>query len=187
METGEGGWTVIQRRMDGSVDFNRKWNNYIIGFGDLNGEFWLGLSKIHRLIASAGEEVNMTLLTEYQQFGGPIKNATYETFKVSGPSTGYQISFTEISDNHSDSLTNDHNGMKFSTDDVDNDLDPKKSCALRHKAAWWYNTCSHSQFSAPYPTGLELMSSDEVGDHLSFMFSEMKLRIAKSTPGMSKN
>ena len=92
METGGGGWIVIQRRMDGSVDFNRKWNDYIVGFGDLNGEFWLGLSKIHRLVASArdsGEDVNMTLLTEYQQFGGPMENATYEAFTVLGPSTGY--------------------------------------------------------------------------------------------------
>ena len=41
-----------------------------------------------------GEDVNMTLLTEYQQFGGPIENATYETFKTlaNGPSTGYQLS-----------------------------------------------------------------------------------------------
>ena len=113
METADGGWTIIQRRMDGSVDFNRKWKDYVVGFGDLNGEFWLGLSKIHRLIASVGEDMNMTLLTEYQQFGGPIENTMYEAFKILGPSTGYQLSFTEISDNHSESLTYDHNNMKF--------------------------------------------------------------------------
>ena len=49
METDGGGWIVIQRRMDESQGFNRKWKDYAIGFGDLNGEFWLGLSKIHRL------------------------------------------------------------------------------------------------------------------------------------------
>jgi hypothetical protein len=34
---------VLQRRQNGSVDFYRDWNNYTQGFGDVNGEFWIGL------------------------------------------------------------------------------------------------------------------------------------------------
>ena len=81
--TSGGGWTVFQKRMDGSVDFNRTWNDYKHGFGNLVGEFWLGLDKINRLTQNKtknmlridlGVTTRQTVHAEYEWFG--IGNAT---------------------------------------------------------------------------------------------------------------
>ena len=38
---------MIQRRMDGSVDFYRGWVDYENGFGNVNGEYWLGSLELY--------------------------------------------------------------------------------------------------------------------------------------------
>ncbi|VDI25806.1 Hypothetical predicted protein [Mytilus galloprovincialis] len=48
MDTDNGGWTIIQKRYDGSVNFQRSWTEYENGFGNVKGEYWLGDSlKYH--------------------------------------------------------------------------------------------------------------------------------------------
>ena len=47
--TDGGGWTVIQRRTDGAVDFYRTWKEYADGFGDLLQEHWIGNDKLLRI------------------------------------------------------------------------------------------------------------------------------------------
>ncbi|CAB4038932.1 Hypothetical predicted protein, partial [Paramuricea clavata] len=86
METTPGmGWTVFQRRVDGSVDFYRNWIDYKTGFGNLSGEFWLGLGKIHRL-STSGQNV---LRVDLETFEDETAYAIYESFSVGNKSEGY--------------------------------------------------------------------------------------------------
>ena len=123
METDCGGWTVFQRRQDGSVDFYRYWTDYENGFGNLTGEFWLGLSKIHRLT----KEGSNTLRVDLGDFEGNTAYANYSTFNVSDNSTEYILRVGGYSGTARYGLITDlysghnHNGRRFSTRDNDND------------------------------------------------------------------
>ena len=82
------GWTIFQRRVDGSEDFYRNWVDYKNGFGNLTGEFWLGLDKIHRMSAS-GKTV---LRVDLESFENEKRKATFGTFSVGNESKGYILS-----------------------------------------------------------------------------------------------
>lgn len=47
MKTENGGWTVIQKREDGKINFFQNWMDYRIGFGNIGSEYWIGLDKLH--------------------------------------------------------------------------------------------------------------------------------------------
>ena len=176
METDGGGWTVFQRRQDGSVDFYRYWTDYENGFGDLTGEFWLGLSKIHRLT----KEGSNTLRVDLGDFEGNRAYANYSTFSVSDGSTEYILTVGGYSGTAGDSLWW-HSGMKFSTRDNDNDNDV--NCADGYNGGWWFNACLNSHLNGHYyttPTGAGVWNGiiwyDWQGASYSLKFTEMKTR-----------
>ena len=86
--TAGGGWTVFQKRLDGSVDFDRNWTDYKQGFGNLSGEFWLGLDKIHRLTS----QTNNTMRVELEDFDGNTTYAEYDMFAVADEADNYRLS-----------------------------------------------------------------------------------------------
>ena len=85
--TAGGGWTVLQKRLDGSVDFYRGWDDYKRGFGNLNGEFWLGLDKIHRLTV-----LRSRLRVDLEDTNGKTAYAEYDFFGVSSERSKYKLS-----------------------------------------------------------------------------------------------
>jgi len=84
--TAGGGWTVFQKRLDGSVDFYRRWDDYKRGFGNLNGESWLGLDKIHRLTKGRSE-----LRVDLEDFNNQTVYAEYDDFGVANEQSKYGL------------------------------------------------------------------------------------------------
>ena len=87
-KTAGGGWTVIQKRLDGSVDFNLGWADYKRGFGNLNGEFWLGLDKMQRLTKEGRNRIRV----ELTDTKGKTEYADYDMFAVASERAKYQLS-----------------------------------------------------------------------------------------------
>ena len=54
-------WTIIQRRVNGNVSFDRPWDDYAAGFGDLDGSFWIGLQLIHTITSSDSNQLHIYL------------------------------------------------------------------------------------------------------------------------------
>ncbi|KXJ12069.1 Ficolin-2, partial [Exaiptasia diaphana] len=145
MTTDGGGWTVFQRRQDGSVDFFRNWQQYKTAFGNLNGEFWLGNDYIHRLTVRTAS----ILRVEVEDWDGTRKYAKYGSFSVGDESDKYRLRVGSYSGTAGDSLSY-HNNILFSTKDRDNDKDSSGNCATQYTGAWWYNNCHHSNLNGKY-------------------------------------
>ncbi|KAJ8008506.1 hypothetical protein DPEC_G00105590 [Dallia pectoralis] len=175
--TQKGGWTTVQNRMDGSVDFGRRWDDYRRGFGNIAfdvgkghcntpGEYWLGNDRISQLSKMGPTEV----LMEMQDWSGSKVYAQYKQFTVQSEITNYVLAVHGYSGTAGNGLLEGalslfgenrtmtiHNGMMFSTYDRDNDNwspgDPSKQCSREDGGGWWYNRCHSSNPNGRYYWG----------------------------------
>ncbi|KAL3988158.1 GTP cyclohydrolase IA [Sarotherodon galilaeus] len=142
-----GGWTVIQSRRDGSVNFFRNWENYKSGFGNIDGEYWLGLEGIYGL----GRQGDYKLLVELEDWMGKKVYAQYSSFHLEPESEGYRLRLGTYQGNAGDSLSS-HNGKQFTTLDRDKDAF-SGNCAHFHKGGWWYNGCGQTNLNGVWYNG----------------------------------
>jgi len=152
-----GGWTVIQRRMDGSEDFERLWADYAAGFGSGSGEYWLGLENIHFLTLASS-----SLVIELEAFPGTIpltSMETYSNFSIGNASTSYTLSvdgyvpsgFECTAHWTSGDLVFWLNGMPFSTEDQEASYDYGTGCVWNTRSAWWHKAqCSSLSLNGVY-------------------------------------
>lgn len=150
MESMGGGWTLLQNRQDGSVDFNRSWNEYKNGFGNLTGEFWLGNDKIHLLTKSS----NMMVRIELEDFKDEKEYATYNQFYVANEYLKYRLSVSGYGGTAGDALLfskqYNHDQKFFTTYDQDNDRYPSGNCGAYYSSGWWFDSCMSANLNGKY-------------------------------------
>ncbi|KAI0225988.1 hypothetical protein LSAT2_023299 [Lamellibrachia satsuma] len=162
-------YIVIQRRSAPYVaSFSRTWEEHKNGFGDVRGEFWLGLEKIHQITRQPF--VRFSVRVEAKLATGLSYYAEYNNFYIGDESQNYRIlsigTATAKSNNYF--LTN---GTFFATADRDH----KYLCGARFNGFWYFESkaagnvgCSQMTLNSdpPYCRGITPL----------FVLTEMKIR-----------
>ncbi|KAJ0069025.1 hypothetical protein NL108_015898, partial [Boleophthalmus pectinirostris] len=126
MDTAGGGWTLFQRRSNGSVDFQRSWREYKMGFGEVLGEHWLGNEVVHQL-TSQGQ---YSLRVELQDWEGNSGYSQYDRFTLASERQQYRLYLRGYSGTAGRQSSLATHGMGFSTRDQDHDNCDHCKCAL---------------------------------------------------------
>ncbi len=182
MVTDGGGWIIFQKRVDSTVSFERDWKTYEQGFGDVNGNHWMGLSALHSLTSTG----SWTLRVDLKLSNGEKGFAKYTNFKIGSKNTKYRLMYGKFSAGNIGDALWISRGMPFTTFDSDNDNAPADNCATYFKGAWWHNGCFYANLNNWYP-GTNKPGASKPERTMSWKywknafgnvtFSEMKMKI----------
>lgn len=145
METEGGGWTVLQKRFDGSVDFHRTWQEYKKGFGEPSGEFWLGNEFVSRLTV----QQSYNLRVQLSDWEGNSGFSQYDQFSLGNEAQNYRIHLKGYSGTAGKISSIGQPGSDFSTKDADNDKCVCK-CSQLTTGGWWFDACGPSNLNGMY-------------------------------------
>ncbi|KAH0625175.1 hypothetical protein JD844_033359, partial [Phrynosoma platyrhinos] len=167
-----GGWTVIQKRTEGIVEFQRTWSDYLDGFGDLSGEFWLGLRKIFHIVNQ--KTASFMLYVGLESEDDMYAYASYDNFWLEDELCSFKIHLGRYSGNAGDAFRgyrkeDNQNTLPFSTFDVDNDgCNPVcsfqeksiKSCSnFSAKTGWWFSQCGLANLNGIHRVTRRMLST----------------------------
>ncbi|XP_071836359.1 uncharacterized protein [Apostichopus japonicus] len=134
MSTDGGGWTILQNRTSGSVNFYRGWNAYRDGFESPSGDHWLGNDKIHDLTT----QKTYQLMIDLTDSAGSQFHARYSTFRIGDEGNKYRLSIGSYTGNAGYDAMKYRNNKPFSTHDRDYDHWSSVNCAQKHRSGWWH-------------------------------------------------
>ncbi|XP_064545282.1 techylectin-5B-like isoform X1 [Drosophila montana] len=145
-QTAGPGWTVVQRRFDGSVDFYRNWSEYRKGFGSLTGEFFLGLEILYHMTKSLPYELYIQLV----DFNNVSRHARYDSFLIGSEDEQYMLKSLGTYSGNAGNALRYNLYDSFTTYDQDHDGWTSGNCAQWYSSGWWYNLYGNSNLNGKY-------------------------------------
>ncbi|XP_062614629.1 fibroleukin-like [Saccostrea cucullata] len=134
MTTMGGGWTAIQKRVTGTLSFDRYWTEYKNGFGSPEQDVWVGNDLIHLLTKGSSSALYVSITLQ----NGTTLYAMYDGFSVSNEAGKYQLSLA---------------GPVTGTLDRDNDRYSGLHCAASWGGGWWFNACHKAFLNGQWSPG----------------------------------
>ena len=140
-------WTVVQRRSNGLVNFTRPWDDYVRGFGDPTGDYWVGLENMY-ILTSKG----CKLMVAMEDYSGNNASTVYASVTVRSSKFNYELGITaNWMGTAGDSLST-ANGVGFTTYDRDHDKHYLNCARLHGGGGWWYTDCGLSRLNSQFAT-----------------------------------
>jgi hypothetical protein len=132
------------------------------GFGDASLDtqfYWRGLRTVHEWTKTGNWEL-MVRLRWADNDGTPTLRGKwgwrlYTGFRIGSEAEGFTFNVAAIKESENmptgtdylvtrpGSTGGEHNGMKFTTKDADNDWYGSNCATSYHNTGWWYNSCSY--------------------------------------------
>ena len=151
---------VQRRRAPFDLPFNRTWNDYKNGFGDVSGEFWLGLEKLHRITNQP--YVKYSIRFEMKLKAGKSYYSESNDFYIAGEKELYKIvgigsrTATSVSASYYIAI-----GQQFATRDKDVNL----KCGANYNGFWYHpskcTTYAYVRFNNKLPVWTSISSGVE--------------------------
>ena len=149
MTTKGGGWILFQRRFNGNISFDRDWQNYKEGFGDVHGEFWLGNEYVH-LMTNMEDLNGCEMMMKGKRFNGKTRSIFFRNFQLLSEKEYYKVASKAVCDDCKD-MEKHFIREPFSSRDENKS---NKKCPQLFKGGWWYPvrgaTCSNLFFNGYY-------------------------------------
>ena len=160
-ETSKRGWSVIQRRVNGKINFEKGWDDYVRGFGSLTSEYWVGLENIYHLTLQNELLYDGTVYFKYPQLRIDLEDwdgikafVEHERYAILSKESNYRIDI--IYGTHGPAVLGKYpsalNPVEFSAFDADNDQSPGTNMARKYRSGWWwFRLYPSGSLNGPYP------------------------------------
>ncbi|KAH8389387.1 hypothetical protein KR200_002325, partial [Drosophila serrata] len=145
-------WTVIQNRgvFDPAENFNRSWDEYRAGFGNLSRDFWFGNEFTHQILYRDDHELRVELGYNH---GEEFPDwAEYSLFRLDSEGYSYQLAVDGVFRGSLPDALEPHIHLDFSTYDrrSDGQSAGDSSCAEHYGGGWWLDRCTRSNLNGEH-------------------------------------